>query len=513
VRALTSTRIIHLVTIALALTASACGGGGGGSTPNVPGPTNTPGGPPPNTSSPSPGASITPSPSPTHSNAPTPTPSPVHTNSPTPMPTSTTTTGTTILPDTTGRFGLIQILDDYGRNNAQLTTSQIQSEAPNYDSVWGTFFPSTWSAAHPGMILSRYYMPFEDNSLVSGNNLNYFLTNHPDWILYGCDNNNNPTADYAFSGTGFPNDVPLDIHNPAVVQYQMQTILAYLAANGYNALAVDNVVFENFLTSPNPRLEPGKTTNPGWYGCGIYTSGPANPSSFVRRYNGPLDNLNDANFNADVNNWIAQARATLGPHGIKVLVNHPPHSSAPSSDELTMLSHIDGMVDENGYTHYGTLLNTNAFANTLNWVEYLQGHNIAALITDYFCTGSSCSNDPSTLTAQQADWALASYAIGNNGGENVYISPHGGAIYSYRSEYSRRYGAACGSYTPVSSFVYERRFQGGLAIVNATSGTPYSLALPAGHNYSDIEGRPVTNPLIVNPTDAYMLLTSGNGCS
>ena len=429
------------------------------------------------------------------------------------MPTSTNTTGTTILPDTTGRFGLVQVLDAYGRGGLQLNTAQITAEAPHYDSVWGSFFPSTWSAAHPGMILSRYYMPYEDNNLVSGNTLSYFLTNHPDWILYGCDNNNNPTTDYAYTGTGF-NDVPLDIHNPAVVTYQLNTILAFLTANGYNALAIDNVVFENFLTSPNPILQHGMRSNAGWYGCGIYTSGPSNPGSFVRRYNGPLDNTNDATFNADVNNWIAQAHAMLGKHGIKVLVNHPPHSSTPSSNELTMLSNIDGMLDENGYTHYGTLLTGSAYANTLSWVQYLQAHGIAALITDYYCTGTSgCSNDPSTLTAKQVDWALASYAIGNNGGENVFISPHGGAIPSYRGEYSTRYGNACSGFTQVSSNVYMRRFQGGLAIVNATGGTPFSLTLPAGHNYSDIEGRPVTNPLIVNPTDAYMLLTGGNGCS
>jgi MFS family permease len=98
-----------------------------------------------------------------------------------------------------------------------------------------------------------------------------------------------------------------------------------------------------------------------------------------------------------------------------------------------------------------------------------------------------------------------------SGGEDVYISPHGGSIYSYRPEYNTRYGAACGGYTQVSSYVYIRKFQGALVIVNAT-GSSYSYTLPSGHQYHDIEGRTVNNPLTLAAPDAYVLLTS-NGCS
>jgi hypothetical protein len=169
------------------------------------------------------------------------------------------------------------------------------------------------------------------------------------------------------------------------------------------------------------------------------------------------------------------------------------------------------MVTENGYTDYGQLFTGSTFLSRINWIEYLQAHHKAAFVTDYYCTGSRCSNDPNSLTPQQMDWSLATYALGNEGGEDLYASPHGGSIYSYRSEYATTYGSACGSYTQVSSSVYERKFQGALVIVNA-SGSPYSLSLPSGHSYHDIEGRAVNNPLTVNGPDAYFLLTS-NGCS
>jgi hypothetical protein len=422
----------------------------------------------------------------------------------------------TILPDSTGQFRLLQILDNYD-GQPPLTAGQIAEEAPHADSVWGTFTAPTWSQYHPGMILSRYYLPNEDQNLISGNTLSSFQNNANlgggSWILHGCDINNNPQpTHYAWSGTHFANDVPLDIDNPSVVSYQMAALANFLQPNGYNTVAIDNVVFENYLISPNAILE-GTGAQPGWYGCGIYQNG-----NFVRRYNGPLDNQNDSTFNGDMNNWVAQAQAMTHARGMHVIVNHPPLDMPPgNANEQQLISHIDGMVDENGYTHYGRLLTTTSFDETLRWVEYLQQNHKAALVTDYFCTGSSCSNNPATLTQQQVDWALASYALGNEGGENVYISPHGGGLMVYRSEYSKTYGRNCGTgYQQVSSFVYVRKFTGGLAIVNA-SGSPFNYTLPA-HHYSDIENRAVGGPsstLSLGGTDAYMLLiTDGsNGCT
>ncbi len=479
VRPATSTRVFFLGSIALSLALAACGGGGGGSSP-VPGGGNGGGG----------------SPTPTPHSTATPTPSP------TPTPTSTPITGqgVTMLPDTTGRFGLTQILDNYGGTNA-LTAAQIQSEAPNYDSVWGAFQPQTWRSANSRIILSRYMVPVEDDNLVSGHDLSWWQSNHPDWILYACDSNGNPTHDLAWSGTGF-NDVPLAFYMTAVQQYQMNLLIPYLQANGYNALAADNTDLVNYLEG-HPSLSGGAVS--GEFGCGTYdTSG-----TFHKEFSAKGT---DPQFATDMIAWVGNASSALHAAGLKLLINHPLYNHPTNPQEEQILSYADGMVDENGYTEYGQLQVTSGFANTLQWVEYTQTHHIAVLVTDYYCTGSGCSEDPSTLTAQQVDWALATYAIGNEGGEDVYISPHGGSDYSYRPEYSTTYGAACSAYSQPSSNVYERRFQGGLSIVNA-SGSTYVFTLPSGHTYTDIEGRAVSNPLTVNSPDAYMLLTSGNGCS
>lgn len=413
-----------------------------------------------------------------------------------------------MLPDTTGRFSLMQINDSDGVRPG-MTSSQIQAEAPHYDAVWGAFSPQTWNGGHPGMYVSRYILPNEDVKQISGHDLSWFQTNHPDWILYACQPDGTPTHELAYFYAGF-GDVPLDIHNPDVIAYQIQQLVGpSMIQNGYNTLAADNVEFDNYSTGPNPEFGEGSPQS-GWYGCGIWQNG-----TFVRRYStGHLQA--DPAWTADTLNWVQTVHnllntdPTLAPHHFKFIVNHPPYSSAPDANETQMLQNVDGMLDENGFTHYGQLYTGSQFMNTLNWMQYTQSHHVAIWITDYFCAGSSCSTDPSTLTPSQVDWALATYAIGNNGGAGVFISPKGGAIYTYRSEYATAYGTPCGAYKQSGSLVF-RQFSQGFAVAN--SGTSaQSLPLPAGHTYTDVEGRAVTSPLTVNGTDAYMLTTGSNGC-
>jgi hypothetical protein len=278
-----------------------------------------------------------------------------------------------------------------------------------------------------------------------------------------------------------------------------------LKGNGYTALAADNTDLLNYLAGGNPEF--GQSVNSGEYGCGTYDAS----GNFHRLFNGPFDSPNDTAFVAAMVNWVKTASSYLHAAGLKFLINHPLYNPPTNSNEQQMIAVIDGMVDENGYTKYGTLLTGGNFASTLQWVEDLQKQHVAVLVTDYFCTGSTCSNDINTLTPQQLDWALSSYAIGNEGGEDVYISPHGGQVYSYRPEFSSSYGSACAPYSQIGSYVYERKFQGALVLVNAT-GSSYNATLPANHSYRDIEGQAVSNPLMMPPASGYVLLTS-NGCS
>ena len=52
------------------------------------------------------------------------------------------------------------------------------------------------------------------------------------------------------SGINVP-DVPLDIHNPSAVAYQVGTMAQAAKNGGYNALAIDQVVFWNVYVGGN----------------------------------------------------------------------------------------------------------------------------------------------------------------------------------------------------------------------------------------------------------------------
>ncbi len=400
-----------------------------------------------------------------------------------------------------------------------MTPAQITAEAPYEDAVWGSFQTQYWDSAHPGMLVSRYMLPNEDERLVSNCNLACWQQGqHPDWVLYACDNNGNPTRENPSYNTGF-GDVPLNIDNQDVVNYQINMIATYMIKNGYNALAVDNIIFENYGHAPNPILGQGNP-QPGWYGCGYYdTSG-----GFHQVYHGGLY-AQDPTWIKDQLNWLATARQmfdsdpTLAPYHLKIVMNHALYDATPDPNEAQALTYVDGMLDENGFTHYDSYTQTGSaemFAETLSWMEYAQAHHKAIWIIDYFCDDGYVYNTttpcPTTLSPAQADWALSTYAIGNEGGAGVYPAPIGGAAPSYRSEYSTEIGKPCAAYVRAQTNLYYRKFQGALVLVDPGNGTQVTYTLPANHTYTDIEHRPVASPLVINGPDGYVLLTS-NGCS
>lgn len=420
-----------------------------------------------------------------------------------------------MLPDTTGRFGLIQIFDwDGFPSHPAMTTSQIQAEAPYEDTVWGAFNPQAWDSAHPGMYVSRYMLPVEDNNSVSGHDLSWWQSNHPDWILYACNTSDgSPTKDLSWGTSGFP-DVPLNFANAQVVQYQISMMIKYAQANGYNTIAVDNTDLFNYTYGSN---NYGVNVDYNEYGCGYYdTSG-----AFHRVFGSGRANNPDPAFISAMVQWLQTASQMLHSAGLKLIVNHPLYNHPTNSNEQAILDVVDGIVMENGFTYYGDYYSDPAaqFSTAVPWAEAAQQHHVAFLITDYLCHGGKedfnggapCPSDPLQIPAPQVDYALATYALVNEGGVDVYISPKTGASPSYRPEYSTRYGAPCGAYTQSGS-VYMRRFQGGLAVVNAST-SPVSFTLPhAASSYQDIEKRAISNPLNLGAADGYFLLTT-NGCS
>jgi hypothetical protein len=401
--------------------------------------------------------------------------------------------------DTTGRVGLFQEFDRF------MTPDQIQSDAPRYDAVWASSQPQQWASHHPGMVVSHYFIPQEDRSILSQHGLDWWQANHPDWILYACDANDTPTHDFAYWAGVDRADVPLDFHNPDVIDYQVRQLNgANAIASGANSLSIDQVVFQNAMVGGNPNF--GQTVKSGEYACGVWKNG-----TFVRRYSG----VNDPAWTADMVAFVKAARQivntdpTLAPHHLKILINHP-LTSPTNATEQALFDSVDAIINERGYSDYAryqTPADANVFRPTTDYLLYAQSRGIAVFTINYFNT--------TEVSPQQREYIVAAYFMANQGREYLFITPTTtGAGYEHNyPEYEAKLGTPCGAYYG-GPYIYYRKFSNGLVVLNSGSlpAASQRANLPSNHAYTDVDGRKVTNPLNVASNDGYVLLTT-NGCS
>lgn len=338
------------------------------------------------------------------------------------------------------------------------------------------------------MLISQYFIMGMDQYSVTQHSLNWWKSNHPDWILYACDASGNPTHDIAYMPDINTPDMPIDIHNPDAVRDQVETMATYAAAHGYNALAIDQAVFWNTLEGGNPSF--GEQRNSNEYACGVWKDG-----TFIRRYASPRDPA----WTADVVAYVALARSIAHAHGVTLIVNHPAGDIA-NPNEQALVRSTDVEMDETGFSDYGRYVNDSGalFKRELAFMRYTQEQGTAMLVIDKF-TNMTHPN------AAGFEYALATYLLGNQGAALLFVGGlHDYGTLQYHPEYADAIGRPC---TDVAGGpqVYRRRFSGGLSVVNAGL-TSASFTLPSGASYRDIEGRAVESTLSLRPNDAYVLL-------
>jgi hypothetical protein len=413
---------------------------------------------------------------------------------------TTTYPTSSFMPSSTGKISSFQIFDETG--NGMISATAAATDGYRYAAVWGVRpgLGATWRARNAMLRSSYYFLMDTDLSTGAwgaiGHSLTWWKTYHPDWILYKCSSSTNQPTTLPAYDSGLPN-VPLDIHNPAVVQYQVAQMAGpYAARNGYTALAVD----EGTYWIP-------ATGGAGYYGCGIYKNG-----VFVRRYTGQSDPA----WATDVVNWVKATRAilttntTLAPYHLKFILSHP--GGIMNANEAAIASNIDADLDETGFTSYGRYLTPTAIAvpREVRWMQFMQAHGAAVLL----------NNDWGSITMgpAQRDYSAATYLLGNENAAALFATPHTG--YGVETYYHPEYaalnlGAPCGEfyggYSTAPALFY-RKYASGFVVVNAGGNGTERATLPAGHTYVDLEGRAVTNPLSVAANDGYVLKTT-NGCN
>jgi hypothetical protein len=410
----------------------------------------------------------------------------------------------TKLNSTWGRTGLGQIFD------SRITASQATTDAHRYDYVWGSTIPTAWRAGNSKIFAGLYYILTDDNISYSGHNLAWWKANHPDWILYGCSASGVPSSTLIAwdAGVGYA-DVPLDIHNPAVVQYQLRNSAIPWAINhGYNALSIDQGLLNNPMLAGNPRL--GQSVISGYYGCGVWSHG-----TFIKRYTSKTDPA----WARDVINWLNTAHSILttdtviAPKHIVLSLNHP-GGSLSNTNEQALLNAVDVVIDEVGFVDYGKYklqANANLFGFTKYYALYAQAHGKGIVLIDRFVQSTS-------LTNAQIAYAIATYLMANQQGADLFITPNSYGSEVYLSKEAAVLGVPCGAAAVTDSLnpqIWYRKFNNGLAIVNSGS-LPKTFEIahpPIGHVYKDLFSGITLAPTIDINSNEAVLATTTNGCT
>jgi hypothetical protein len=348
--------------------------------------------------------------------------------------------------------------------------------ARRYDFVWGAQvdYVAAYHAANPALFLT-YYMPFyRDNGTFSDSqathDLAYWKSVHPDWILYQCDR---VTPAY------FSTDpqIPFDFTNPDVISWQIQTYAQPASEKGYDGIAADNVDLGNLYGA-----------------CGVYING-----KWVQKYTGQP---NDPQWRANVLLWLARMQAAL--HSLKhplALIPNLALEVVSTTDPLVeqVLSHVDGVVDEIGFTDSGKgYLTDDQWVHVIQFMQHVQSLGKPYYVINQF---------PSVGRAQ-IQWALASYLMGKDHLAELFIS----TIQGYGGEqWYQEYNAQPGSPTDAmqqTQNVYMRHYSHGLSIVNPSATQSYTVMIDGPERYHDLYGNSVGQTITLSPHSGVVLLTN-----
>ncbi len=376
--------------------------------------------------------------------------------------------------DTWDNIHLLQSFDYHIKNPSTI--------AQYYDFIWGVA-PKNVAAfrrGNPNVFIS-YYIPFHrdngtflNSDLGQQHDLNYWHSSHPNWVLYKCDRVT-PANEY-----GDPN-IPFDFTNQDVINWQVQTYAQPASMNGYDGIAADNLNLENLYGA-----------------CGFYKNG-----QWTQRYSGVV---NDPQWRADILSWVTNMQSVL--HALQhplALIPNIGFGSISLADPIVgqIVSHVDGVFDEAGFTKYGDgYLTDDNWLHAIQFIREVQNEQHKP----YYISNEFKS---SSLDHNQIQWVLASYLLSKEHSSSVFITNTMNNVQGYGAD--RRYSvydAKIGNPRSDLYFaqnVYWRDYSNGLVVVNSSDTNAYTVKT-SGITYADLYGNPVAQTFTLPPHSGMVLI-------
>jgi hypothetical protein len=412
-----------------------------------------------------------------------------------PVPTQTPPPASQYMPFTFNHLETMQVFDNH-KNKYGITPAEAAADGPRYDAIWGSNSPvmvQAWRTNNPTLLISMYQIIGTDAAQNLFGNLgqtfSWWQANHPDWILYECDQ----TTPAYVAGVS---SVPLDISNPDVVNYILNLVGGYAEQNGYSALGFDLVSLRN---------DTGGPAN-GQHGCGVKTA-----SGWVQKFSG---NLEDPLWVNAMLTFLSTARTYLHgqPSPLAIWGNNVPGAyTFGDPNETAVIGDLDIVLDESGFANYGRYSSDTYFNATIQWARYVQDQGKGWMDVNEW--------QGQQLTNPEFDYALATYAMLKEGAALVFAAPYGQyGEEHYFTQYTTKIGPPCAemyggpAYLGLGRYAYYRQYRMALALVNTSSTATYVVKLPQP-SYTDIaSGTTVTSPLSLGPNTGFMLSIPHQGC-
>jgi hypothetical protein len=351
---------------------------------------------------------------------------------------------------------------------------KLSREIGVVDAVWGA------RSAYPKQVANQFYTPFERDGPygMPAHSLKWWRNNHPTWIEYRCDRKH-VAFEYG------ERDVPFDIANPDVLEYQRTGAVDPALDAGYQGIDFDNLELSNYSRR-----------------CGHYTGS----GTWVTQYTGkPVD----PNYLHDVLAW-ASATFTyvhkFSPTAV-MAINFSYDSNFSAARNYDLATRTDELLDEGGFTNYGSKGHNVTTAQEWRAIVGM----IHAVQTNDGCYMEN-GEEPSLskeITQAERLWVVANYLLTRDDCTYVWMS---GFTKSGAQDYGRillypEYQLAIGKATASAKAVqnaWERSYSGGLALVNPSNRR---AVIQLHGNYVDENGRRYSRSITLGGETGEILLS------
>lgn len=354
-----------------------------------------------------------------------------------------------------------------------LSPAEVEVTAPHDDFFWGSTQRDSAHAGNPAAVISAYLPLHRDPD--PSHDLAWWNAFHPSWVLYQCDRK---TPAFEF---GSPH-MPLDLHNPEVLRWQIEAIVLPAMAEGYGAVAVDNVF-----------LSPGA---PGTAGCGVWKDG-----TWIERYDAAAS---PGPWIDDLVLWAKGMHDALGalPRPMKLVFNLDVYSDSLIWPRL--IDQLDGILDEAGVEVNGARGTGALWARKVATIRAAQAAGKAYYMMNQLTAPPS---GPAPL-----EWSLATYLLAKDHLAAVWIAQHDAyGVDVWRPELAAAIGHPCGE-PRLDGLLTLRDYSGGIVLVDPDPGRAATLALDPSARFRDLAGRMVGPAVTLQPATGAVLLSDRARC-